>query len=96
MKVHWLKIVKYKSDEIIKLEFDKDINELEKQANLLVSSVGNIDKFKTPIEADSIANDLGKASNSRVTFIKNNGQVIGDSELNIDQIGLIDNHISKK
>ena len=72
------------------------VNELEKQANLLVSSVGNIDKFKTPIEADSIANDLGKASNSRVTFIKNNGQVIGDSELNIDQIGLIDNHISRR
>ena len=71
------------------------VNELEKQANLLVSSVGSISKFKSVTEADYIADDLGKASNSRVTFIKNNGQVIGDSELDIDQIGLVDNHISR-
>jgi two-component system phosphate regulon sensor histidine kinase PhoR len=72
------------------------VNELEKQANLLVSSVDNINKFKTTTEADHSADDLGKASNSRVTFIKNNGEVIGDSELNVDQIKLVDNHISRK
>jgi two-component system phosphate regulon sensor histidine kinase PhoR len=66
--------------------------ELEKKANLLVTSVGNLNKFDNINTADSFANELGSASNSRVTFIKNNGQVIGDSELDFDEINVIDNH----
>ena len=66
--------------------------ELEKKANLLVTSVGNLNKFDDINTADSFANELGSASNSRVTFIKNNGQVIGDSELDFDEINVIDNH----
>ncbi len=71
------------------------VNELEKQANLLVASVGNINKFSNMDEADKAANDLGKASNSRVTFISNEGIVLGDSELNITEIKSMDNHADR-
>jgi two-component system phosphate regulon sensor histidine kinase PhoR len=68
------------------------LSELEKKANLLVTSVGSLNKFDDIKSADSFANELGSASNSRITFIKNNGQVIGDSELDFDEINIIDNH----
>ena len=68
------------------------VNELEKQAGLLLESAKNISNYKSIEEADKVADNLGKAANSRVTFILNNGQVIGDSDLNINQINLIDNH----
>tara|TARA_B000000477_G_scaffold93505_1_gene80504 strand:+ start:1029 stop:2789 length:1761 start_codon:yes stop_codon:yes gene_type:complete len=68
------------------------VNELEKQAGLLLESTKNISNYKSIEEADKVADNLGKAANSRVTFILNNGQVIGDSDLNINQINLIDNH----
>jgi two-component system phosphate regulon sensor histidine kinase PhoR len=68
------------------------VNELEKQANLMLTSVDNLNKFNSTKEADSAANELAIASNSRVTLIKNNGVVIGDSELSLDELSSIDNH----
>ena len=68
------------------------VNELEKQANLLVSSIGTLNNFNSVKEADIVADKLAVASNSRVTLIRNNGVVIGDSELSFDQLNLIDNH----
>ena len=68
------------------------LNELEKKANLLVTSVGSLTRFNDINTADLYANELGIASNSRVTFIKNDGQVIGDSELDLNEINTIDNH----
>jgi two-component system phosphate regulon sensor histidine kinase PhoR len=68
------------------------INELEKKANLLNISVGSLTRFDDINAADLFANELGSALNSRVTFIKNDGQVIGDSELDFDEISIIDNH----
>src|SRR6056300_336940 len=68
------------------------VNELEKQANLLVSSIDTLNKFNSEKEADIAADELAIASNSRVTFIRNNGVVIGDSELSFDQLNLIVNH----
>ena len=68
------------------------VNELEKQAGLLVASIDDIGNYNTVEEADAIANSLGEAANSRVTLILNNGKVVGDSSLNIEQIKSIDNH----
>ena len=45
------------------------VNELEKQANLMLTSVDNLNKFNSTKEADSAANELAIASNSRVTLI---------------------------
>jgi two-component system phosphate regulon sensor histidine kinase PhoR len=71
------------------------VNELENQANLLVSSVDNLNKFKSIKDADNMANQLAIASNSRVTFIKNNGDVIGDSALSFQEVSTIDNHANR-
>ena len=71
---------------------EQTLNELEKKANLLAISVGSLTRFDDINAADLFANELGSATNSRVTFIKNDGQVIGDSELDFDEISTIDNH----
>ena len=71
---------------------EQTLNELEKKANLLAISVGSLTRFDDINAADLFANELGSATNSRVTFIKNDGQVIGDSELDFDEISIIDNH----
>ena len=71
------------------------VNELENQANLLVSSVDNLNKFKSIKDADNMANQLAIASNSRVTFIKNNGDVIGDSALSFQEVSTIYNHANR-
>ena len=70
---------------------EQTLNELEKKANLLAISVGSLTRFDDINAADLFANELGSATNSRVTFIKNDGQVIGDSELDFDEISIIDN-----
>ena len=59
---------------------------------MLLISVDNLNKYSNTEEADREANNLGKASNSRFTFINNDGKVIGDSFLDVDQIALLDNH----
>jgi two-component system phosphate regulon sensor histidine kinase PhoR len=71
---------------------EQTLNELEKKANLLAISVGSLTRFDDINSADLFANELGSATDSRVTFIKNDGQVIGDSELDFDEISIIDNH----
>ena len=55
------------------------LDQLEKQASLLVEYIDEVDSLQTNNNADSIADRLGNASNSRVTLILNNGEVIGDS-----------------
>ena len=72
------------------------VNELKKQAGLLVSSIDDINKFSSIEEADVVADSLGMAASSRVTLILNNGEVVGDSNLNIDQIKSIDNHANRE
>mgnify|MGYP001426944574 FL=1 len=72
------------------------VNELKKQAGLLVASIDDINKFSSIEEADIVADSLGMAASSRVTLILNNGEVVGDSNLNIDQIKSIDNHANRE
>lgn len=72
------------------------VNELKKQAGLLVASIDDINKFSSIEEADVAADSLGMAASSRVTLILNNGEVVGDSNLNIDQIKSIDNHANRE
>ena len=66
--------------------------ELEKQASLLVEVVDEVDSIGDINVADSLADRLGDASNSRITFILNNGTVIGDSNVNKSDVYLLDNH----
>ena len=71
------------------------VYQLEKQARLLVENIDEIDSIKTAGEADSLADRLGNASESRVSLILNNGKVIGDSDVPLDLIPSLDNHISR-
>ena len=71
------------------------VYQLEKQARLLVENIDEIDSIKTAGEADSLADRLGNASESRVTLILNNGKVIGDSDVPLNLIPSLDNHISR-
>ena len=72
------------------------VNELKKQAGLLVASIDDINQFSSIEEADIVADSLGMAAGSRVTLILNNGEVVGDSNLNINQIKSIDNHANRE
>lgn len=71
------------------------VYQLEKQARLLVENIDEIDSIKTLGEADSLADRLGNASESRVSLILNNGKVIGDSDVPLNLIPSLDNHISR-
>jgi len=72
------------------------LDQLEKQASLLVEYIDEVDSLQENNNADSIADRLGNASNSRVTLILNNGRVIGDSYIDENQIDLLENHSDRE
>ncbi len=71
------------------------INELQNQASLLVEVVDEVDTIGDLNEADSLADRLGSASNSRITLILSDGRVIGDSNIDTQNINDMDNHINR-
>ena len=71
------------------------INELQNQASLIVEVVDEVDTIGDLNEADSLADRLGSASNSRVTLILSDGRVIGDSNIDTQNINDMDNHINR-
>ena len=77
--------------------FEKQIlDQLEKQASLLVEYIDEVDSLQQSNNADSIADRLGNASNSRVTLILNNGKVIGDSYIDENQIESLEDHSDRE
>jgi two-component system phosphate regulon sensor histidine kinase PhoR len=46
-------------------------------------------------EWEALANDLGKRTRARVTFIAADGRVLGDSEVALDRIPQIENHLHR-
>ena len=71
------------------------INELQNQASLLVEVVDEVNSIGGLNEADSLADRLGSASNSRVTLILSDGNVIGDSDVDTQNINDLDNHANR-
>ncbi len=71
------------------------INELQNQASLLVEVVDEVNSIQNLNEADSLADRLGSASNSRITLILSDGRVIGDSDVDTQNINNLDNHINR-
>ena len=71
------------------------VSELEKEANLIVENIGNVSSFKSLEESDAAADNLGSIIDSRVTLISNEGEVVGDSSLTIQEISLLDNHLNR-
>ena len=71
------------------------VSELEKEANLIVENIGNVSSFLSLEESDAAADNLGAIIDSRVTLISNQGEVVGDSSLTIQEIALLDNHLNR-
>ena len=71
------------------------VNELEKEANLIVENIGNVSSFQSLEESDAAADNLGSIIDSRVTLISNEGEVVGDSSLTLQEISLLDNHLNR-
>jgi len=71
---------------------EQTIYQLEKQAQLLLVNIDDVSKYSDIKVADSLADKLGNASDSRVTLILNNGVVVGDSDVELQSIVNLDNH----
>ena len=70
---------------------EQTIYQLEKQAQLLLVNIDDVSKYSDIKVADSLADKLGNASDSRVTLILNNGVVARDvSGLGPDHINDVD------
>ena len=74
---------------------EQTIYQLEKQAQLLLVNIDNVSKYSDIKAADSLADKLGNASDSRVTLILNNGVVVGDSDVELQSIVDLDNHANR-
>ena len=74
---------------------EQTIYQLEKQAQLLLVNIDNVSKYNDIKAADSLADKLGNASDSRVTLILNNGVVVGDSDVELQSIVNLDNHANR-
>lgn len=72
------------------------VEQLQKQASLLVEYIDEVDELQVNNNADSIADRLGKASNSRVTLILNDGTVIGDSYIDQTELASLENHSDRE
>ena len=74
---------------------EQTIYQLEKQAQLLLVNIDDVSKYSDIKVADSLADKLGNASDSRVTLILNNGVVVGDSDVELQSIVDLDNHANR-
>ena len=74
---------------------EQTIYQLEKQARLLLVNIDDVSKYGDIKAADSLADKLGNASDSRVTLILNNGVVVGDSDVELQSIVNLDNHANR-
>ena len=75
---------------------DQTLAQLQKQASILLEYIDEVDSLQINNNADSIADRLGKASDSRVSLILNNGKVIGDSYLDENELILLDDHSNRE
>lgn len=69
--------------------------ELRKQAELASISIGPVSKLDTIEKADLVADKIGGSIDSRVTIIKDSGEVLGDSNLSTSQISVVENHSNR-
>jgi two-component system phosphate regulon sensor histidine kinase PhoR len=71
------------------------LNELEKQGNLILVELrsnplgSDLKNLKERVDAFS------QASNSRITFIESDGNVVADSDVPYQEVGFLDNHGSR-
>jgi two-component system, OmpR family, phosphate regulon sensor histidine kinase PhoR len=59
---------------------------VETRVSLLHASLDDLSQW------DALADELGKASEARVTFIRRDGVVLGDSDVSLDRLPQVENH----
>lgn len=67
-------------------------SDLLRQASLVEQSLVLIGPRWTSSELDPLLDELGRASDTRITLIAANGAVLGDSHLNLDEVMIAPNH----
>jgi len=69
--------------------------ELKRHALTAALLVEEASKIDTVAEADRLADRLGHATSSRITIIREDGTVIGDSEVDRERIPSLENHAAR-
>jgi two-component system phosphate regulon sensor histidine kinase PhoR len=82
---------RYLKENIIQRTED-ELKSFAESARLFIERTGSP---ADEVEGDSIADALGKAFFARVTIIKMNGTVIGDSSLTLPEVRSVENHFSR-
>lgn len=67
----------------------KDLLQHARTAKLLLKDA---DKVRTKKQIDALSDQVGKSTNARLTIIRHDGVVLGDSHLSLKQINAIENH----
>ncbi len=67
-------------------------SELQKQGQIIRENIGILSDYDNPHFLKSETDKYSNASKSRVTFIANDGHVMADSEIEVDDLKSIDNH----
>lgn len=74
------------------------IHNAEATQALLVSTAETRASLPDPLAIeliDPLANRMGEATASRITIIQKSGEVVGDSELSVDEVRALENHSSR-
>jgi len=69
--------------------------ELQKQGQIIQSSLGSLSQYTDLNSLKDETDIFAKASQSRVTLINPSGVVISDSNIDVDDLDLIDNHSNR-
>jgi len=69
--------------------------ELQKQGQIIQSSLGSLSQYTDLNSLKDKTDIFAKASQSRVTLINSSGVVISDSNIDVDDLDLIDNHSNR-
>ena len=75
---------------------EQTLEQLNKQASILKEYIDEVDDIQKNNNADALADRLGKASDSRISLILNNGTVIGDSYIDENNLNLLDDHSNRE
>ncbi|HEY2370863.1 MAG TPA: HAMP domain-containing protein, partial [Polyangiaceae bacterium] len=85
----------YLSSALDRMLTDRIRGDLFVRLALVERETERVDASATTAEWDALADDLGARAGARVTFIASDGRVLGDSEVPLDRIASVENHLSR-
>jgi two-component system, OmpR family, phosphate regulon sensor histidine kinase PhoR len=81
----------YLENELRRLQQEEFEHELLRRARTAREAAHDVTTLDPPA-LDAIADRIGQATDSRITFIDHDGRVVGDSALSLDELAHEDNH----